>query len=214
MGHVPEMVERDGELKPFVFIDLLMRIQAPAGREIFIGDVRRLIYELKDGLKFKIVRVTMDGFQSTDTRQQMQKRRIDAEIVSVDRQTLPYEDLREAIYEDRIAFPPYMVHLRTGDDTTTEILVKELSELVDAGNKVDHPEEGSKDVADAVAGVTYSLLGDRSFHRRSLSVDSPTGVQTLPQSGNPLFMGQDPMRAPIPPTTPGPFWTPPSRRRG
>lgn len=213
MGHIPEMVDREGELKPFIFIDMLMRIQAPAGREIFIADVRRMIYDLKDRLKFKIVRVTMDGFQSTETRQQLAKRRIDAEIVSVDKQTLPYEDLREAIYEDRIAFPQYMVNLRPEDTTLTEILVKELSELVDNGNKVDHPEDGSKDVADAVAGVTYSLMGDRSFHRKVLSVDLNPGVQTVQQNRPSPFMGGTATSAPIPPSMPGTFWQPPVRRR-
>lgn len=215
MGHVPEMVEREGELKPFIFIDMLLRIQAPAGREIFIADIRRIIYDLKDRLKFKIVRCTMDGFQSTETKQQLNRRRIEAEIVSVDKQTLPYEDLREAIYEDRIAFPKYMVRLRPDDTDYTEILVKELTELVDNGNKVDHPDGGSKDVADAVAGVTYSLMGDRSFHRRVLRMDSPMKTQnTEAESTTRLYMSGNPLQAPVPPSSPGAFWRPqaPTRR--
>ena len=172
MGHVPEMVEREGELKPYIVIDMLLRIHAPAGREIFIGDVRRIIYHLRDDLGFKITRVSMDGFQSTETRQQLERRRIETEIVSVDRTTLPYEDLREAIYENRIDFPKYMIRLRDDDTEMTEILVKELSELVDDGKKVDHSETGSKDVADAVAGVVYGLMGDRTYHRKKMKFET------------------------------------------
>lgn len=215
MGHVPEMVKVEGESKPYIVIDYLLRLHAPSGREIFIGDVRRIIYSLRDDLGFKITRVTMDGFQSTETRQQLERRRIETETVSVDKQTLPYEDLREAIYENRIDFPPYLIRLRPDDMEFTEILIKELTELVDNGKKVDHPENGSKDVADAVAGVVYSLMGDRTYHRKVLKFDRP---EATPQDSNrqsimnPRFMG-DSLRAPLPPTDAGLSWRPPTPRR-
>lgn len=221
MGHVPEMVLVEGEHKPYIVIDMLMRIHAPAGREIFLGDIRRMIYDLRDDLRFKIVRVTMDGFQSTETRQQLERKRIETEIVSVDRTTLPYEDLREAIYENRIDFPKYMIRLRDDDTEMTEILVKELTELVDDGNKVDHPENGSKDVADSVAGVVYSLMGDRSYHRRTMKFDpseivTPSQVQENGmQIKHPVFMGQgaSDLQAPLPPVEAGIEWRPPSSPR-
>lgn len=216
MGHVPEMVKIEGELKPYIVIDYLLRLHAPAGREIFIGDVRRIIYNLRDELGFKITRVTMDGFQSTETRQQLERRRIETETVSVDKQTLPYEDLREAIYENRIDFPPYFIRLRPDDTEMTEILVKELTELVDNGNKVDHPDNGSKDVADAVAGVVFSLMGDRSYHRKVLRFGDPGETPTqqthsdTSDTSMPRFMGD--LAAPLPPTDIA-LWRPPSTRR-
>jgi hypothetical protein len=100
----------------------------------------------------------------------LERKRIEVEIVSVDRQILPYYDLREAIYENRIEFPPYMIRLRPDDTSLTKIVVKELSELVDNGDKVDHPPDGSKDVADAMAGVVFTLMGDRAYRRKG---DSP-----------------------------------------
>ena len=48
--------------------------------------------------------------------------------------------------------------------------MQELSELIDAGKKVDHPATGSKDVADAMAGVTFTLMGDRRYHRKVVSM--------------------------------------------
>lgn len=172
VGHVREVVEIEGEHKPYIVFDILARWRAPAGTEIMLGDLRRFIYALKDDFGFNIKRVTMDGFQSTDTRQQLAKRRFESDHVSPDKSKLPYEDLREAIYENRVEFPPYMAYLNPGDTDLVEIAVKELTELTDTGLKIDHPHKGSKDVADAMAGVTYTLMGDRSYRRKVVSLDS------------------------------------------
>jgi hypothetical protein len=204
MGHVPEMVEIDGERKPYIVIDLLMRMQAPAGGEIFLADVRQFIYHLRDERKFKLMRVTMDGFESTDTMQQLNRRRFEADYVSVDRQTLPYHDLREAIYEDRIEFPPYLVDITKESGTERiEILVKELSELMDTGRKIDHPVGGSKDVADAVAGVTFTLMGDRRFKRKVASLEQARlrrEASVLGSIDHPAVRGDFSASAPLPPS--------------
>lgn len=218
MGHVPEVVEIDGERKPFIVIDAVWCIRAPAGREIFLGDVRRLIYDLKGTCGFNIKKVTTDGFQSTDTRQQLEKRRYETEVVSVDKTVLPYHDLREAIYENRIAIPPYAIQMRPGEKPT-EILIKELSELVDNGDKVDHPPDGSKDVADAVAGVVYTLMGNRHYHRKVLSMDQFVRDREEKATGtsdgryqHPVFKGGFDGKAPLPPATGDELWRPPRNR--
>lgn len=171
MGHVREVVDIEGEHKPYIVIDFMYRIHAPKGSEIFLGDVRRMIYSLVDEFDFKLTKVTMDGFQSTDTKQQLKKRRIPTDQLSVDKDVLPYHDLREALYENRIEFPPYMVYFRRGDTKTVDILYKEITELINADNKVDHPLDGSKDLSDAVAGVVTTLMGDRKFHKRITKLD-------------------------------------------
>lgn len=220
MGHVPEVVELDGERKPFIVFDCIVSVRAPAGRAVHLADIRRMIYDLRDERKFRIVHVTMDGFQSTDTQQQLERRRITTEQLSVDKSMHPYFDLREAIYERRIAFPKYMIRLRPDDVEYTEIAYKELSELVDNGNKIDHPEGGSKDVADAMAGVCYNLMGNRSYHARRLvstldASDTPpaTGDSYEPPIGRASWGTPDAMSAPIPPALGDPFvWRPPGRR--
>lgn len=172
VGHVPEMVERDDELKPYIIFDCLIRVKAPAGGEIMISDLRRILYHLRDDLKFKITTVTLDGFQSQDTIQQLRKKRWKAEYLSVDRSKMPYEDLREALYEERVEFPHYMTQINPGDSKLVEIAMKELLELSDVGTKIDHPKDGSKDVADAMAGVCYTLMGDRQYRRKQLSINT------------------------------------------
>lgn len=166
MGHVEEIVtNKDGEDAPYIVIDFAMRIKAGPGQEIMLSDMRSVLYHVRDELCFRLKRVTLDGFNSKDTMQQLAKRRFEVEYVSIDKKTLPYEDLREAIYDERIEFPPYYTYLRAGDDNLVRIIYKELSELVDNGTKIDHPVGGSKDVADAIAGVTTTLMGDRKWRR-------------------------------------------------
>lgn len=205
MGHVPHMIETDdGERKPYIEIDCLIRLTAPAGGEIQLSTMRHYLYSLK-GFGFKLESVTLDGFQSQDTIQQLQRRRFLADYLSIDRQILPYHDLREAIYEDRISFPPYMVVYRPGETELVEILVKELTELVDNGAKVDHPDKGSKDVADAVAGVTFALMGDRRYHKNVTSLGRYKQSQQLkPAVGgmsHPAYLGDQGITAPLPPSS-------------
>lgn len=207
MGHVPELVEIEGELKPYIVFDFLLRIKAAPGSEIFLNEIRRIIYMLRDERKYNIIDVTMDGFQSTDTMQQLKKRRYRSEYLSVDRQVLPYHDLRDAIYEERVDFPPYVVRMNADSVDYTEIAVKELTELVDAGNKVDHPEGGSKDVADCMAGVAFTLMGNsRTYAKKVVSLNTARqqSQQRLAAAAgglsHPAMLGDSGLSAPLPPS--------------
>jgi hypothetical protein len=171
MGHIHELVTIEGEEKPYIVIDFLLRMHAAPGTEIMFSDVRRIVYDTRDSRNFRLKTVSMDGFNSQDTQQQLRKRKFYIDYVSVDKSKMPYEDLREALYEDRIEFPPYMTYVRMGDGREINILYKELVELTDTGRKIEHPVSGSKDVADAVAGVVYTLMGDRTY-RRGLGLTS------------------------------------------
>lgn len=226
MGHVSHLVDQDGEEKPYIVIDLLLRVAVPPGQEILISDLRRYIYTLKEDRGFRVRLVTMDGHQSTDTRQQLRKRKIGVQYLSMDKSKLPYEDLRDAIYEDRIEWPPYYTYIKKGDTERVLILHKELTELEENDRKIDHPSNGSKDVADAVAGVVHTLMGDRQYRRgvsshqrRDLSVEEAeleleltqpvgysVGGQFLPGFGGlgaqapiPPSLGDMDLTTPIPP---------------
>jgi hypothetical protein len=229
MGHVSEIVEIDNEQKPYIILDCLIRVKAQPGTEIMISDLRRYIYDLRYELGFKIRDVTMDGFQSTDTQQQLRKRKFAVTPLSVDKSTLPYEDLREAIYEERLEFPPYMTYLNKGDTTLVEIAVQELLQLQDTGKKIDHPKGGSKDVADAMAGVCSTLMGDRQYRKKVTSLAAhrerrgmlATGTEdgVGSHSAGPGMeslltgVGSIGLKAPIPPSTGDYGLTIPSRLR-
>jgi len=69
---------------------------------------------------------------------------LSAELLSVDKDNTPYLTTREAIYQERHRIPNHNL-LRT-----------ELFDLETIKGKIDHPPEGSKDCADALAGSTYT----------------------------------------------------------
>jgi hypothetical protein len=172
MGYVDHWVEIEGDSKPYIVIDCIYRVRAVPGTEILLSDIRGVVYELaRRG--FKILDVTLDGFQSKETQQALSKRRYRTTYLSIDRKTLPYEDLREAIYEERLEFPKYMTLLRKGDTSEVEIALKELTELMTSGNKIDHPVGGSKDVADSLAGVVTTLAGGRTMYGRPGRLAAP-----------------------------------------
>lgn len=172
MGHVLELKEVKGELKPVIVFDCLIRIRPPSGRQIILSDMRELIYELRDERGFDIKMVSFDGFQSTDSIQQLKKKRFKVGYLSVDRSVLPYHDLREGINEGRMEFPQFMTYMKNGDSKLVEIAKKELLNLVDDGKKIDHQPGGSKDVTDAMAAVTNMLMGDRQYRKSVASSTS------------------------------------------
>lgn len=228
VGHVSHLVKTDDDEqeKPYIVIDCIIRVKAAPGQEVLISDLRNYIYQLKDR-GFRIRDVTMDGFQSTDTRQQLRKKRFQVSYLSVDKSKLPYEDLRDAFYEDRIEMPPYMTYITPGEGELVQIAVKELSELEEGDKKIDHPAKGSKDVADGLAGVVTTLMGDRVYRRNVGSnrsdpedwvdpFDSPE--QSTMDQFRPRMPGQygSGLQAPVPPNLSGnlPSFPIPSSLRG
>jgi len=162
MGHLNGYDESEGELKPKVAIDYIVKISAPPEGEVRFSDVRSLIYDLQ-ARGFYIKKVTYDGFQSVDSIQILRSKGIESEVLSVDRTMAPYDTMKEMIHSNRFVScyyqPLYDEYIRL--------------ELV-KGKKVDHPAKGSKDVADAVAGVCYMVASDTD-NVASHWKDEPTG---------------------------------------
>ena len=133
---------KDYTLKaPIIVIEMMLRVQAPKDGEIEIADVRNLIYELRS-YGYWIKKVSFDQYQSLESRQQLKRSGIEAEHLSVEA-IGPYNDLKAALYEDRLLTYYY-------DPSYWELIRLELNNRT---GKVDHPPKGSKDVADAMAGV-------------------------------------------------------------
>lgn len=137
---------------PIIEVDLLLRIMPPANGEINFASVRGLVYDfMKHGYIFNFA--SADKFQSHDTIQQMEAQGIEGEIVSVDKTLEPYTVLKTALYEGRLSLYNY------------PIVLDELVHLQrdETRQKVDHPQGGSKDVADALAGVVFTLSTKLSY---------------------------------------------------
>jgi hypothetical protein len=97
---------------------------------------------------------------SAEMLQQVRRRGISSRIISMDRTTDPYDELKSAFYENRIeiyAYEPFI----------DEFKKLEYDRLV---GKIDHPESGSKDCSDSVAGVVWGL-------KESASVTPMEGIK-------------------------------------
>ena len=155
MGHVERMVEvvrrdQDGkeynDIAPYIVIDFMLRVIPPSGEQIFLPDVRRLVYELMEH-GFSLVGFSCDSYQSVEMIQQMKTRGVKSEVLSVDATTAAYDSLKSALYEHRIEYYEY-------EPFEKEVKALEYDQIK---GKIDHPKAGSKDVADAVAGVVHGL---------------------------------------------------------
>lgn len=137
--------------RPRVFTDLALQILPPKSGRIQFDDVAALMDKLRS-IGFQIAVVTADGHQSEYflQRQAAISGVWVAEQLSVDKKKDPYYSLRDSVIDKatdgrrRLSlydYPP---------------LFDELCHLEDRRDKVDHPKTGSKDVADALAGVVFN----------------------------------------------------------
>lgn len=138
---------------PIFHIDGVLEIRPPKNSEINFSKIREVFQVLmKLGLFVKWV--TFDQFQSTDSQQILRQWGIITGPQSVDIVPCrPYDFLKSATYEERISMPVHK-HLQK------EILMLEKDAKT---GKVDHPPGGSKDCADALAGVVYGLTMQRAI---------------------------------------------------
>jgi hypothetical protein len=157
-------VTREGgiiEMLPECSVELAVSIEPDAQNEIQIAEVRMWVKQLKDVFGYPIKIVTYDGFMGMESRQQWKKDGMRTGHVSVDRTSVPYKQLRDAISDTRIKL------------FQNDVLVSELFELeYDViKDKVDHPVNGSKDVADAICGAYSTLVERRSSWYQAASDD-------------------------------------------
>lgn len=150
-GYVPEFVpirtsDNVVERLPVIKYDFTLRITPPRGDEIQFHKIRELLYKLRD-LGLPIKWVTLDSFQSRDTIQMLRTKGFVTGMVSVDTDNTPYDTLKTAMYQGRVLVP-------THEFAKREIISLERDTKK---NKIDHPPNGSKDIADAMAGVAYGL---------------------------------------------------------
>lgn len=155
MGYCPGFAQVDRgegmiESLPRINIDFALDIMPPVGGEIDYARIRTLIYKLWE-LGVNVKWITMDQFNSADMLQRFKQKGFSVGRQSVDAKADPYLQVKSAIYDNRLQMP---VHPK---------LRKELInlEMDVAKEKIDHPANGSKDVADGLAGVVYGLCMNR-----------------------------------------------------
>jgi hypothetical protein len=183
--HIDGYVEVDQERLPYYVVDWVVTLEPDSVNQVDISEVRRWVVDLKLKYGINIARVSYDGYQSTETIQQLRKLGINAMPVSVDKTLEPYENIKSAFYSDRIAIPD------------NELLKLEFSGLelnlnANAGKgKVDHTPVLGKDSADACTGAIYnaSLSGDSKMNSGFINRETQRpSVGKRPSSKHGVFL--------------------------
>lgn len=137
---------------PEVTLDFMLRINPPnKPNEISFSKIRDFIIYLREEQKIVFGKITFDQAFSAQLMQELSDLGFNVAHLSVDRTSEAYDTLVDLIYESRIRMYEYAPFR------------EELFNLVrvpnnKGGYKVDHPNNGSKDVADSLAGTIYNAI--------------------------------------------------------
>jgi hypothetical protein len=150
LGKIDDYVLAGDLWVPVIKVPFILRVHPPREGQIELDSIRRLLFELSDrGVPIKWV--SFDGFQSADLMQRCAKRyfvhKISTDLTTHENPIAAMECLRSAVSEQRIQF------------AWNQRVIQELLSLKhdQKKNRVDHPPNGSKDMADALTGVCYGL---------------------------------------------------------
>lgn len=164
------------QLVPDVVTEWAFSIEPTPGKQVPLFKIRGFVQWLtKQG--YIIGGITCDGFQSADMLQNfIHMGYQNVELLSVDKTSMPYLQLRSAVYEERLSIP------------VNALLKRECENLEVApdGKKVDHPKQnqdgshGSKDVADAVCGsYNFALMNKDKFNIMTIVEDTTPGKSKM-----------------------------------
>lgn len=199
------------ERAPVVETDFVMRVKAKEGSRIPIHKIRKFVLDLR-AAGFLIQKFTADlQLLSEDTKQLLIAAGIPSEDFSLDKTPQPYFDFRNLVYEKR-----WVCHRH-------QMLLLELKNLEQSplDKKINHPDkfqeveflaeggikevvlEGSKDLADSVAGsvincisiaaipIDTKLMSDllnKTSSTKTLQEEDPTGKMAVdPSTGQPII---------------------------
>ena len=133
---------------PFVSQIFQVGIVAPRGdRQSFQKVVNFIVWLRSQG--FWIGTISTDQFQSDFLRETLSQQGFETTKISVDRSMEPYVGLRSMLHDQRISLVKHALQ----ED--------ELVKLQRINNKIDHPQDGSKDCADALCGATWTLVTEQ-----------------------------------------------------
>jgi len=134
------------EKLPVINVDLIYSWQADPGEEINFASVRQMIIDLCR--RFDVGLVTFDRWQSVEMIQSLRSLGVNADFHSVKK--TDYDTLMTAIYDTRLRgyWEDHLVE--------NELLKLRLF----SNNRIDHPNNGSKDMADALAGSVFAAASN------------------------------------------------------
>jgi hypothetical protein len=139
-----KIYDRNKNMKqPEIVIPLACGISRFEGSETPLYHLLEFIVDLKE--RFEIGEFTADQYASKHILQELKRLEIPNRLLSVDRTDEAYIKFKDLAISG-------LLHINDN-----KLLKTELCDLRYCGGKVDHPPKKSKDIADAVSGVVFSL---------------------------------------------------------
>lgn len=126
------------------FIDFAIGIEPCPNEKVPFKKIENFIFYLIKKLGYPVACISADTFQSQRTLQEFESAKLPTENISVDRKKDPYLFLKDCVYDRDIIMP------------NNSILKHELRHLREDTKAIDHPLNGTKDIADAVCGAIWS----------------------------------------------------------
>lgn len=154
-----------------VAYDFLLAITAGQNKPISIKKIQDFLFWLQDYCSFRYGKITCDSYGAGLPIQPFTARDIPTDILSLDRNKVPYYSWRSGFEEHRILLFGHPLLLQEAEYLTDHPL-----------GKIDHPEKtpygpGSKDLTDAAAGAYFNCINDES---KSAGNVSPSDVALHP----------------------------------
>lgn len=163
-----EGLVKDGE--PFseyrlmVEYDFILTIIAGENKPINIGKIQKFFFWLRDMCGYQFGLITADSWQSAHPLQELEARRFEVDVLSIDRDKSAYSAWRAGFEEHRIR-----LH-------RSEQMVREAENLLEMDKKFDHPPAGSKDTSDSAAGCYKNAIN--SDERLSMASHNAPSMYT------------------------------------
>ena len=144
--------EHNREGNTVVHIDGMLAWEPDARTTVSITNVQSIIYEIH--AQRPLSYITSDHHNSAETIQRLKARGLRAEALFFSNrlQVMMYDAARQLMHENRLILPYNSQFKSLARRELTQV------ELIN-GNKIDHPEGGSKDLADCICPVAWHLAG-------------------------------------------------------
>jgi len=157
---------------PVIELDLITRFVVKPEQELNFGEIRELIFALKNEMGFDIKLIVSDSYESIDFKQIMLQSGFDFVVFGTDAHRETYDTFLEAVLDGRFIWFKH------------DPLLYELQRLEDLVKKIDHPPTSGKDLADALVLAVYFASGRKflkgkvveSIPRRNITPVLSTGL--------------------------------------
>lgn len=156
-------------------------IEAPSGdRMSFQKVINFVIWLRRTGFNVNII--STDQFQSSYVRETLAQQGFAVEKISVDVSEDPYIGLRNLLQDQRLE----LIKNQKQED--------ELVKLQRLNNRIDHPQNGSKDLSDALCGACWTHIQHQDQIKPSINnmasvISSVNGRPSTPKSRMPSVFG-------------------------